>query len=459
MLLGNFGAVEIDSIKHTATKRPRYKEDDTKFAKERKLYSLSKELFYLKHLEEGRFTPEVLNVVLEDYNVCGHRVKVVKEIEMEDTGLSLLLCYQEGILLNAANLLLDVMNACQFLQNKNVLHLDIKSNNITFCLKTKQAKLIDFGLSEPTDMTYIKMIPLKRKCDGSICDYEKFGTVPNTGSLFYHNNFGDCEKGKSVLPNEVNHPIFRDPTLLCANFLQVEQGLINDARVDVYGGAMSVMHYLGWLQHFEYRGTEDDCIKLLSRNRDLVGSLSLTDVMWFRGKLLTAAQKCENEKFDEGLCWAMQSALSYPANYKGMLNKDRILARVYGNNFAMCLKRALHPVNRCRAFSQECLMILETPDKTVEGKYTGPTSLSLFMNSTSTVVGQIRSECVAVVSIGVTKQNKLIWYNAVREVASEIIDALVSLMHREICNCKQESHTKHWFASLDYSQVIIHSAM
>ena len=184
MPLGNFGAVDIDSIKQRAIKRPRFKEHDTKFLKERKLYSLSKELFYLEHLQDGGYTPVVYNVKMKDYNVCGHVVKVVKEIEMEDVGFSLFNCFQDGILLNAVKLLKDVMKACQYLQSKNVLHLDIKSNNVTFCFRTKRAKLIDFGLSELTKNLDIDILPLKEKCDGSICDFENFGTVSKNRQAF-----------------------------------------------------------------------------------------------------------------------------------------------------------------------------------------------------------------------------------------------------------------------------------
>lgn len=45
------------------------------------------------------------------------------------------------------NIFLDISNAVKFIHNKNILHLDIKPDNILVDTKTKKGYLTDFGLS------------------------------------------------------------------------------------------------------------------------------------------------------------------------------------------------------------------------------------------------------------------------------------------------------------------------
>ena len=455
MPFGQCGIIELDLAHSVVTKKPRRKADDDPWNNVRRQYSLSRELLFLEHLKEGGHTPKLLNYSVEKALVSGHPMNIVREIQMEYVGPSLWDCFEEGYLISPPKLLKDLLEACAYLQDKGVIHFDIKSNNITFCLTSGRAKLIDFGLSEFSAMDVaqeLQIVPLVQKEAGAIGNNENFGKVLSNNTLFYQSKFHHEEGGKVRLSIDVNHPLFRDPTLLCADQLHVSDGLSVDCRADVYGAAVSILCYLGWMQEVGSLESAEDCLKLLKAIRHQVGSLSITELLQFRGSLLDAAKCCgKSDSMDLALCRAMESNLSHPTNFQGMLVGFDHFAEIYGQNFCKCLRLALHPVNVCRGYAKECLDILGTLEENSTKPFVGKTSLAIFLSPSLAIVGQIRSEAFCIVSVCVGRQNKLIWCNGLVQVEAGTKRALLKLLHSKVCQCGEEGHTETWFSSLDRS--------
>jgi tRNA A-37 threonylcarbamoyl transferase component Bud32 len=455
MPFGQCGIIELDISQSIVTKKPRRTADDNPWSNVRREYSLSREILFMNHLKDGGFTPKVLKYSVEKSLVCGHPLNIVREIQMEYLGPSLWDCYEEGYLIAPSRLLKDVLEACVYLQDKGVIHFDIKSNNITFCLTSGKAKLIDFGLSEFTAQDVaqeLKIMPMERKANDAIYMDEDFGRVLSNNTLFYQNKFHHAEGGKVRLSIEVNHPLFRDPTLLCADQLQVTKGLSVDYRADVYSAGASILYYTGWMQDAGNLTSAEECLKHLDGVRYQVGALSTTELLRFRSQILHAARICgRTDSFDMGLYRAMECKLCAPPNFQGMLECSHLFSEIYGRSFSKCLRRAMHPVSGCRGFARECLDILGPMEESSLKPFDGKTSLAIFSSPSGAVVGQIRARTFCIVSVCIGRPNKLIWCNGILNVESGTKRALLKVLHDKLCECGKELHVETWFKSLDRS--------
>ena len=448
---GQNGTVEIDLAKLVVTKRPRIESTDNSYGNRRRLFSLSRELLCQNYLGDGKHVPKLIEYFAKRAVVCGNAVNLVTEIKMEYCGPSLWTCRQEGYLISPSKLLKEVLEACAYLNSKGVIHFDVKSDNITFCMETGRAKLIDFGLSELTaeDVTRdFRVQPLEKTVPDSIKRDEDMGRVRGSGTLFYQNSFRHEVGGKAKVSVEVNHPLFRDPTLLCADYLQVAKGLANDSRADVYGAAASVLFYMGWMQDWHEVTSAEGCLKLLDNIRSVVGSINNVEKWRFRDRLLEAAKDSgKTSSMDLGLFLAMQSKLSEPPNYEGMLDSSGFMAEVHGKNFTSCLKRAMHPVNVCRPCASQCLEA--SVDEELPAMYPGQTDLAIFHSPSSCLVGQVRVKSLCIVSVCISPGNKLIWCTGLRGVDQGTKTELLRLLHAKSCACRLNSHAKIWFLALD----------
>lgn len=448
-LSGEWGDVEIDFDNARVTKRSRNVMDDEAWSNRRRLLCLSRELLFLQHLGHGGHTPKVMSYTSEKGRVCGHPMNLVTEITMEYAGPTLIDCYTEGFLIHPKKLLKDVMEACAFLEEKEVIHFDIKANNITFCMDSGRAKLIDFGISEFTcrDVTSsLKIQPLLQREEDSIQIMEDFGILHGNGMLFFQNDFFRASEGKTNVYIEVSHPVFRDPTLLCADYLGISAGHKLDSRADVYGAAFSIMYYTGWMLQFKWEDCSNSVLRLLAANRNLRGSITYSEMIFFREVLLCAAQRCKGH-CDDGLLLAMQSKLSHPHNYKGILGQT--ISRLYGPRFSECMKTALQPVSAFRMNAKECLEILSKEEEPSE-TWQGETNLSIFSNSVGDLVGQIRAKRDCIVSV-IIRDNMLLWSSCIVMVPTGVKVSLVEKLHERICGCGELRHAVTWYSCLDRS--------
>lgn len=457
MFSGQNGSVSVDLVKRVVTKRARLVAGDPAWLNDRRLYSLSRESLFLKLLGDGRHVPKLVSLTLENSTVCGNPVKLVKEIAMEFAGAALHNCRADGFLISPAVLLRGVLEACAYLHRKGVIHFDLKIDNITVCMETGRPKLIDFGVSELTAEDVTKKYPVHRVeklRSGHIYRDEEMGRLRGHGELFYQNSFRHDAAGGTRVSTEVNHPAFRDPTLLCADHLLVGGSLVNDARVDVYGAAASVMAYMGRLDYSVDVGTERECLKHLDQVHSMVGSIDASDVWRFREELLKAAAHCGRlGSTNMGLLLAMQHRLAEPPAFEGWLSDTGSVAQVYGRAFARCARSALHPVNVSRPTASECLGSLTEECHKGAGRTPemcgGPTELAVFSGTSSRVVAQIRVKGLCIVSVCVGPGDKIIWCTGLREVDMGVRLELVRQLHARLCSCRQPSHAKGWYSSLD----------
>ena len=458
MLSGENGIVTVDPVKRVVTKRARLVAGDADWLNGRRLYSLSRDFLFLKLLGDGKHVPRAFGLTVEEAVVCGNPVRLVKEIRMEFAGPTLHDCRVEGFLMSPAVLLRGILEACAYLHGKGVIHFDIKINNITVCMETGRPKLIDFGVSELTAEDVTKKYAVQRLDklgSGLLWGNEEMGRTLGDGLFFYQNSFTHNAAGGTRVSTEVNHPTFRDPTLLCADHLRVGGSVANDARVDVYSAAASVVAYMGWLDYCAKVATERDCLKHLDQIHSMVGSIDRPDVWKFRNELMKAAAQCGMAgSLNVGLLLAMQCRLAEPPAFQGLLCDTGAVAEVYGRAFAKCARSAMHPVNVCRPFAFECWGSLaeegrhEGATQTPE-VYRGQTDLAVFPGPRSHVVAQIRAKGLCIVSVCVGPGDKMLWCTALRGVDSGPKLELVHRLHARVCSCGQSSHAKVWYSSLD----------
>ena len=430
----------------------------------------TKEAFFMQYLnddEKESFVPKLATRKISQMNKC----IVYRTITMQFVGPSLHECNVLGFFVKPAWLLHQLMKACHFLERKGVMHLEIKSNNVTYDLNANKIKLIDFGLSE-----FCLFHDLER--EGGIKQIHKGNQVlvgrvtPNgfiskyqaPGSVYMQSQFLRCESGVSRISTHTNSPPYRQLESIICQWFGIEQGLQIDAKFDVFSAAWTVLtHMIGFEQHIPDYETD------LQLERKRLGR-SIYEIL---PSLLSYRGNCESNEV-----YALVTTIKHAMASLGMNlfeTQKRIgqlkavetllklgpnegsltgLSHIYGNNFVKALQAALHPVKAFRHSSLEVMSKL-CEDENIKCE-DGSVDCVTYLIKERYVTGRVMKEnfCIASLTIDIVN-NRVLWsyLDALKQLkkADLIWNQMLIQIHSKSC-CLHDLHGEQWYSMLDKNQ-------
>ena len=324
------------------------------------LSSLSKEVFYLKYLDEEDKN-HVPSIIRWKNKIAKDRSLWTTKLYVHYVGPTLFQCKTLGFLFDPPSLLKQVMSACEFLEKKKVLHLEIKGDNICFDLDSKTIKLIDFGMAELSlfkDIVHegglydVKCGKSSQK--GFVAVDSFFAQYITPGTIFSQNQFYRRNTIHTRLSQHTNIPELRPPEVVVCQWFDVQQGLEVEFSFDIYSAAYSVLRYM---KHSIVSGSRYESSPEKERCR--LGRLLFTHIPYLvdqRGRCeenemiifnmtIKYAIECVGMKLEDNPKWigrmkALEKVLT-EGDRKGRLES---LAPIYGRGFVSAMKGALHPV-------------------------------------------------------------------------------------------------------------------
>ncbi len=282
---------------------------------------LSKEFLITKLLAGTDVVPKVRGKKLMMQKIGNQHHKsylpVVRELCLDFVGPTLLVCKQLGFLLEPRDMLLQLLQGLGHIHHLQILHLDLKPDNVTYDLAHRRIKLIDFGLSEMTSH-----LDLSR--EGGIVEWREsptclpylpFGEVDNDGVLFpvvranipyVQSTFRRSIRGKTILRNPVNIDGYGEPLGLIANTFGLSSSCIYDEKSDIYSAGMIILDYLGVCnvsKVFTYDDQKESQEERLLKWLHLIVSLrgNMNEGEWYRldQRLVEMADVCENDGYNQ----------------------------------------------------------------------------------------------------------------------------------------------------------------
>ena len=137
----------------------------TKYGKRYMLKCLKNGFLYTPIYRQALTKEFEIGLQLEHPNIC-HTISLE---EVENLGTTIVMEYIDGDTLQhlikqklltaemAHKITLELMNALEYMHNKQIIHRDLKPSNIMVTHNGKNVKLIDFGLSDSDSFTILKL--------------------------------------------------------------------------------------------------------------------------------------------------------------------------------------------------------------------------------------------------------------------------------------------------------------
>jgi len=427
----------------------------------------TKEAFFLQYLndnEKESFLPKLTMWTEVQKNKC----IVYKSLTMQFVGPSLHECNVLGFLINPVWLLHQLMKACHFLERKGVMHLEIKSNNVTYDLDANKIKLIDFGLSEFCLFQDLEkeggikkiqqgnqLVVGRVKSNGFVSKY----LTP--GSALLQSQFFRCQPRVSRISVHTNSPSYRQPETIICQWFGLEKGLQIDAKFDVFSAAWTVLtHMIGaelHVPHYESAmhlererlgSSLFEILPSLVRYRGGCGSnevysliTTVKNVMASLGINLSEQQK------RIGQLKAVETILKLGPKEGSLAT----LSSIYGKSFVDAMRVALHPV-KCYRFSSDQVMGKLYEEEKLEGE-DGIVECETNVVENRFVICRVKKEnfCIASITID-SLLKKIVWscLSALRQLKKgELIwNEMLIQMHSQCC-CMNNMHVKDWYSSID----------
>jgi serine/threonine protein kinase len=432
------------------------------------LSSLSKEVFFLKYLddEEKKHVPGVIrwkNKIAKDRSLWTTKLLV------HYVGPTLCQCKALGFLFDPPSLLKQVMSACEFLEQKKVLHLEIKGDNICFDLDSKSMKLIDFGMAELSlfrdivnegGLYSVKCSNSSQKgfveVDSFFAQYVTPGTIFSQNQLYRRNTIN------TRLSQHTNTPEHRPPEVVVSQWFDVQRGLEVDFSFDIYSTAYSVLRYM---KHHVICGSRYETSPEKERCR--LGRLLFTLMPYLvdqRGRCgenemiifnmtIKYAMECVGQKLEEnpkcvGRMKALEKVLT-EGDQKGRLES---LAPIYGRGFISAMKGALHPVSLYRSSASDALRLLNRNEEIQLEKTHIYVICEVYIDRY--IVCQVLTEDFYIASITIdAHRNAVLWWNTERLMSfmnkHDIVEKMVAKLHDNCC-CSSNEHMAEWYSCLDW---------
>jgi hypothetical protein len=454
------------------------------------LACLTKEAFFLRYLsQDNSFVPCLTAWRKSELTGLNKSEKtLMNESEMKGgcffdaimmhfVGPSLYQCNVMGFCIDPVWLLTQLMQACQFLEEKGVLHLDLKSDNVTYDLDERKIKLIDFGLSELCvfqDMEkeggLVKVFQGKRTEAGRVSADGFLSNYLPTGSVFLQNQLLRRAPGVSRIKSHTNAPQFRPPETLVCQWFGIESGLEVDARFDVFSAAWIVVNHLtgadldtGKYESCRKRERERlgrILFELLPNLVLLRGGCSREDIYSFVSAIIHAMTSL-GMQFDSQEKWigqlkAVESVLKCDPK-EGCIEQMQYL---YGEGFVQAIKSALHPVAKFRSSAGDVIQTLlheeEDEDENLNMEECDNVRYTSFVLQERYVVCLAMKEDFRIASITVDcKSQRILWHflSALERLKSKskVWCEMLQLLHRHAC-CHDNCHAEQWYDKLDESK-------
>ena len=440
------------------------------------LASTTKEAFFLQYLSENEKEPYVPRLAAWCESEI-NKNKLCKMLTMQFVGPSLHECNILGFSIEPAWLLLQLMEACHFLEMKGVLHLEIKCNNVTYDLNANKIKLIDFGMSEFCLFSDLEkegglktLYQNERHVIGRVKEDGFFSNYLSEGSLFLQSQFFRCEPRASRISIHTNSPAYRQLETLICQWFGIEKGLQVDAKFDVFSAAWTVLtHMIGHELHLPKYENELDLererigrslFKILPSLLKYRGGCNSNEVYFLVSTVKHAMASLRKNLFEEekriGQLKAVETILKF-ATKEGSLTE---LSPVYGQNFVAAMRSALHPVKIFRYSSSDVMAELMSKgiadekfrQVDVKVKYLTKLVMERYINC------RVMKEdfCIASITIDIAQQSVL-WSNLsslkhLREW-QPIWNEMIIKLHSKCC-CLNDLHAPRWYLRLDTTKIL-----
>ena len=423
---------------------------------------LGKEALILGYLNKKQKTGHMFPRLFQTDHFNCKDFSITSHIHQEFVGPDLFTCKSLGFVVSPKVILRDLMEACLFLQKAGVLHLDIKSNNVTLDLDKGRVKLIDFGCSQMTSFVQIKGLTETRNreevspddtiiCftnDGSFCPFNTDGPVP----LACH-SFPFVHESRMHVMNHIYNVAYRDPTLLCAEALGTMTGLVHDHKMDVFASAMVVLHSMNGQPEDGANGM----LKFLSKVR---GGMKAGEVEILYTTLLESVRKASKSMNSK------RTAILYDILERSQtrsFGSQELLSLVYGDAFSQSICGACHPIQSSRYSAQMCLDKLEQEEreKVHPRKNKVPTWCVAeryccnLKNSMKRCIWKMTMLNFEIASIVLDKEkNMLLWCftlfrnNFKQKTLLSSAQAASRMLHAKCCSCNNENHAVQWYIDL-----------
>ena len=428
----------------------------------------TKEAFFLQYLnddEKESFVPKLASWKKSHMHKC----IIYKAIRMQFVGPSLHECNVLGFFLKPAWLLHQLMRVCRFLERKGVMHLEIKSNNVTYDLDANKIKLIDFGLSEfclfcdlEREGGIKKIHQGEQVMVGRVTPKGFVSKYQSEGSVYVQSQFLRCEPGVSRINTHTNSPPYRQLESIISQWFGIEKGLQIGAKFDVFSAAWTVLtHMLGFEQHIPKYETD------LKLERQRLGR-SLFEIL---PSLLSYRGSCESNEVYSLVTTVKHAMASIGMNLFeqqkriGQLKAVEMilklgpkegslveLSSVYGENFVTAMRAALHPVRAFRHSSFEVMAKLCEDDNIIKGEDGNVDCVTRLVEERYVTCRVMKeSFCIASLTIDTVKQRVLWSYlDALKQLkkADLIWNEMLIQMHRKSC-CLHDLHVEKWYSMVD----------
>lgn len=486
---GSFGEVSFTrdaSGRIIANKRLKPGEESFRFLA--KSVYLNKEYIITKYLSGTGVVPEVYGRKMIARMIDGVHVPMVSNIEMEFVGPTIKLCDNMGFLIEPKTMLKQLLQACAHLHHLQVLHLDLKPDNVTFDLTRRKIMLIDFGLSEMTSF-----LDIETEC--GIKKWEKsprclsrlpFGQVTSEGMLhsvakanlpYVQSQFHRPIRGQTRLYNAVNIPGFGEPLSLMSEVMGVSSGCVLDEKSDVYSAGMILLNHVGVCDVRSLWKTDCPPEEVLLNWLDLLvhtrGSSTNAEMLEIEKELLEMAMICEADGsvFDRNtaLRRAVRKTLTDSGKSVGLYNE---MCSVLGGGVSNILLDMINPLpkNRPKAYQALTRLSADIPEHTRRRSADVPnhaqdnrcrTSFYVDILNEHILVGRIFENGVWSASLSVDLRNcSLLWSKGTAHFRNrqdadrdEALNVLIHIM-RQKAGSPINRDARTWFRSLTSSHLL-----
>jgi serine/threonine protein kinase len=477
---GSYGEVNFTrdpSGRITAHKTLKKGEDYTTFLA--KAIYLSKEYVITKYLSGTGVVPQVYGRKMIVRMIEGVQVPLVGEIQSEFVGPSIKLCGDMGFLMEPKTMLRHLLQACAHLHHLDVLHLDLKPDNVTYDLTRRKVKLIDFGLSEMTSFLDIESEGGIKKWDQSprCLSHLPFGQITNEGMLhsvaqaqlpYVQSYFHRPIRGRTRLRNAVNIPGYGEPIAFLSEIMGVSSGCVLDEKSDIYSVAMILLNHIGvcdlrclWKKDCSQDQVLLNWLDLLVSVR---GGSSKSEMLEIEKKLWEMSMICKADcsviKKKAALRRAVRKSLIESGNGLGLYSQ---IGPVLGREVASVVFDMINPLPTNRPKATEALTMLsyDLPENWIPNVKGGRTAYYVDIVRDHILVGRVFENGVWSASLSVDLENgSLLWSKGTKHFKDhqdshkhQVIDKLIYYMRDRVGGTKHNDH-KLWFRSLSCTHLM-----